>query len=126
MPREYSVAMATTVDQTLGAHLIREDGQEDLAFALWTPSVGADRLTALVHRVVLPEDGDRDVHGNVSFNQQYLERACRLALHEGLGLAFLHSHPCPGWQNMSWDDVVAERRIAGPAMALTALPVVGL
>jgi molybdopterin/thiamine biosynthesis adenylyltransferase len=126
MPREYSVAMADPIDAALRVHLIREDGDEDLAFALWSPSVGAGRLTALVNTVVLPGDGDREVHGNVSFNQKYFERVCRLALTEGLGIAFLHSHPYPGWQGMSWDDVVAERRIAGPAAALTGLPLVGL
>ena len=126
MPREYSVAMAEPVQGALCAHLIRKDGDEDLAFALWSPSVGAERLTALLHTVVLPQEGDREVHGNVSFNQQYFERVCRLGLAEGLGIAFLHSHPYPGWQGMSWDDVVAERRIAGPVGALTGLPLVGL
>src|SRR6266568_2421005 len=123
---EYSVAMAEPVDGALRAHLIRQDGDEDLAFALWSPSVGAERLTALLHKVVLPQEGDREVHGNVSFNQQYFDRVCRLGMAEGLGIAFLHSHPYHGWQGMSWDDVVAERRIAGPVGALTKLPLVGL
>jgi len=126
MPREYGVAMADAIDSSLRSHLTRPDGDEDLAFALWSPSAGADRLTALINTVVLPQRGDREVHGNVSFNQQYFERVCRLALAEDLGIAFLHSHPYPGWQGMSWDDVVAERRIAGPAGALTGLPLVGL
>ena len=126
MPLEYSVAMAEPIDAALRLHLLREDGDEDLTFALWSPSIGAERLTALLHTVVLPEDGDREVHGNVSFNQQYFERVCRRALAEGLGIAFLHSHPYPGWQGMSRDDVVAERRIAGPTAALTGLPLVGL
>jgi len=126
MLREFCVAIAGDVDATLRAHLIREDGDEDLTFALWTPSQGVTRLTALVHELVLPEEGDRQVHGNVSFNQQYFDRVCRLALAQGLGVAFLHSHPYPGWQDMSWDDVVAEQRLAGPAVALTELPLVGL
>ena len=126
MPREYSVAIPEQIDRTLRAHLIRDDGQEDLAFAFWSPSVGSMRLTALLHTVVLPETGDREVHGNVSFNLQYFERVCHLALREGLGVAFLHSHPFPGWQGMSRDDEVAEQRIAGPVSALTGLPVVGL
>lgn len=126
MPREYTAAMTESIDSVLRGHLIREDGQEDLTFALWSPSVGADRLTALVHEVILPQEGDREVHGNVSFHQQYFERVCRLAVAERLGIAFLHSHPYPGWQGMSPDDVIAERRIAGPAGALTSLPLVGL
>jgi molybdopterin/thiamine biosynthesis adenylyltransferase len=118
--------MTEELDGALRAHLVRQDGQEDLTFALWSPSVGADRLTALLQTVVLPQAGDREVHGNVSFSQQYFERVCRLALAEGLGIAFLHSHPFPGWQGMSPDDVIAERRIAGPCGALTNLPIVGL
>jgi molybdopterin/thiamine biosynthesis adenylyltransferase len=126
MPREYSVAIPQQIDSALRAHLIREDGQEDLAFALWSPSGGTDRLTGLLHTVISPGAGDRTVHGNVSFEQQYFERVCRLALAEGVGIAFLHSHPYPGWQGMSWDDVVAEKRIAGPAGALTGVPLLGL
>src|SRR5258706_523878 len=126
MPRECCAAMTEGVHEALRSHLIRPDGDEDLAFALWSPSAGAQRLTALIHTVLLPQEGDRQVHGNVSFNQQYFERVCRLALAEGLGIAFLHSHPYPGWQGMSWDDVVAERRLAGATAALTDLPLVGL
>jgi molybdopterin-synthase adenylyltransferase len=126
MPPEYSVAMTEDIDAELRTHLIREDDDEDLTFALWTPCVGAERLTALIHLIALPHEGDRQVHGNVSFNQQYFERVCQLAVVQGLGIAFLHSHPYPGWQNMSWDDVAAERRIAGSAGALTGLPLVGL
>src|SRR5687768_8607746 len=127
MPREYSVAMSDQVDATLRSHLIRKDGDEDLVFGLWSPSIGGERYTALLHTIVLPEEGDRQVHGNVSFNQQYLERICQLALGQGAGVAFLHSHPYPGWQNMSWDDVTAEKtRLAGATSALTGFPLVGL
>jgi molybdopterin/thiamine biosynthesis adenylyltransferase len=126
MPRDYSVAMTDGVDAVLRTHLIRQDRQEDLSFALWSPSGGTSRMTALVHTVVLPEAGDRQIHGNVSFAQQYVERVCRFALAEGVGIAFLHSHPFPGWQHMSEDDVVAEQRLAGPALSLTGLPLVGL
>jgi molybdopterin/thiamine biosynthesis adenylyltransferase len=59
----------------------------------------------------------------VSFNLQYLERACAEA---GCGLAFLHSHPGPGWQGMSRDDVRAELRMAGAVVALTDLPLLGM
>jgi molybdopterin/thiamine biosynthesis adenylyltransferase len=126
VPREFAVAMPDAVNDALCAHLIRADGDEDLAFALWTPSVGDERTTALIHTVVMPLDGDRQVHGNVSFNQQYFDRVCRMALERHCGIAFLHSHPLPGWQNMSHDDVVAERQLAGAANALTELPLVGL
>ena len=126
MPLEYTVAIPQQVDDALRSHLIRDDGQEDLVFALWSPSRSAERLTALVHTVVLPESGDREVHGNVSFASQYFERVCQIALKECVGIAFLHSHPFPGWQGMSRDDVVAEQRMAGAVAALTDLPLVGL
>lgn len=123
---ERSVAMPAAIHRELQAHLVREDGQEDLAFALWRPSCGQARDTALVTRVMLPEEGDRNVHGNVSFNPQYLERACRLACSEGQGLAFLHSHPFPGWQGMSKDDVAAEQRMGPFVEVLTGKPLLGM
>jgi molybdopterin-synthase adenylyltransferase len=127
MRHEYCAAMSAPVDERLRRHLIRPDGQEDLAFALWTPSMGASRLTALVHTVLLPAKGDREVHGNASFNQQYFDRVCREALAAGAGIAFLHSHPFPGWQGMSEDDVFAEQQVlAGAVSGLTELPLLGL
>jgi hypothetical protein len=123
----FSVAMSEGVDAELRRHLVRADGQEDLCFALWTPSEGGSRRTALVHAVILPRDGEREVHGNASFNPSYFERSASVAVSSGCGLAFLHSHPGPGWQGMSFDDVVAERdKMAGATAALTDLPLVGL
>lgn len=126
MQSELSVALTEAMEGELRGHLIRSDGQEDLAFALWYPSQGRDRLTALLAKVILPVEGDREVHGNVSFRQPYFERVCRLAMKESAGIAFLHSHPFPGWQKMSPDDVIAENRLAGPSAALTDLPLIGL
>lgn len=126
MPSEWTVAMSADVEQQLTAHLVRPDGQEDLAFALWNPSEGTTRRSALLVEVLLPLDGEREVHGNVSFFPSYFERACREAMAAGCGVAFLHSHPFPGWQGMSRDDVVAETRLAGAALGLTGLPLVGL
>ncbi len=126
MHREWNAAMSTEVHLQLAAHLIRDDGQEDLAFALWNPSVGETRTTAMLTSVILPGEGDREVHGNVSFLPAYLERVCGQAMKQGLGIAFLHSHPFPGWQGMSEDDIIAEQRMAGPALALTGQPLVGL
>lgn len=123
---ESSVALSTEVNDVLLQHLVRHDGQEDLTFALWTPSQGARRRSALIHTVLLPETGDRTVHGNVSFNAQYLDRACRAAMEQGCGVALLHSHPGPGWQGMSKDDIVAEHRIAPAVAGLSGLPLVGL
>ena len=107
-------------------HFDRGQRQEELCFALWRPSTGADRVSALVFDLVLPETGDRDLHGNASFDAAYLSRAVRIAWKKRVGLAFLHSHPTPGWQEMSEPDIVAERdRIAPPARA-TGFPAVGL
>lgn len=49
-----------------------------------------------------------------------------MAVKNGCGIAFLHSHPFPGWQGMSPDDVVAEQKIASATDALTNLPLVGM
>ena len=108
------------------AHLRRGERQEDLCFALWRPSRGASRTTALISELILPEEGERTLHGGASFTPGYLSRSVRLACARGAGLAFLHSHPTEGWQPMSRADVTAERdRIGGPARA-TGLPLVGL
>lgn len=123
---ERSVAMTEAVDAELRGHLLRADRQEDLAFALWTPSSGVTRESALLHTVVPPLRGDRQVHGNVSFNRAYVERVTALAAREKCGVAFLHSHPGPGWQHMSPDDVAAETKLAGPVGAITGLPLIGL
>lgn len=124
--RELSVAIPGDLDRELRNHLIREDGQEDLCFALWYPSQGKRRYTGLINAVLLPEDGDRQVHGNVSFNQQFLERACRVACAAGMGLAFLHSHPVPGWQGMSPDDIAAEKQMMNAVEVLTGFPLLGM
>jgi len=126
LTRSYSVAFAEGVNTRLLEHLLREDRQEDLAFALYTQSVGATRTTALIHTVVLPGPGERNVHGNASFNAAYLERVARLALQEGAGIAFLHSHPVRGWQAMSPDDITAETYLASVADGYTDHPLVGL
>lgn len=56
----------------------------------------------------------------------YFERALGEAIAEGAGLAFLHSHPGPGWQDMSADDVAAEEGHAAATFGATSLPLLGL
>jgi molybdopterin/thiamine biosynthesis adenylyltransferase len=126
MHRECSVALTRQLDLALQRHLLREDGQEDLAFGLWYPSKGHRRQTALLHTSLLPKADEREVHGNVSFRPAFLERAAREAVAHGCGIAFMHSHPFPGWQGMSEDDIRAEQRMAGAVLALTGLPLLGL
>ncbi len=124
--RDLSVALTAELDRALGDHLDKPPWQEDLAFAYWRPSRGATRLTAVVSDVVWPRADERILSGNASFLPHYLDRVLR-DLPEGSGIAFLHGHPGPGWQDMSGDDVVAERdRLAGPVAGRTGLPLVGL
>jgi molybdopterin-synthase adenylyltransferase len=124
---KHSVAMTGEVADTAHSHLLRRDRQEDLCFALWYPSQGHKRLTALIQRLILPGKGDRNVHGNVSFEAAFLERALTEAAAARAGLALLHSHPMGlGWQGMSKDDVAAEQGNAGAVLGATGLPFVGL
>lgn len=123
---DYSVAMTEQVDAELCGHLLRRAEQEDLTFALWSPSDGATRRTALVHTVILPQAGERKLHGNVSCEPHYFERAIAIASRERCGLAMLHSHLGPGWQDMSRDDVNAETKLSAATLSLTDLPLVGM
>jgi len=123
----FSAAFPEQIDREARAHLLRSDGQEDLCFALWRPSKGRSRTSALVQKLVLPVDEERNVHGNVSFEPAFFERALAEAATAGAGLALLHSHPLGrGWQGMSKDDIVAEEGHAGATRGATGMPLVGL
>ncbi len=122
----YSIAMTESVNKKLFDHLIREDGQEDLCFAFYKPSTGSKRKTGIIVEVLLPEQGDRNVHGNVSFNSDYFDKVTSYALAQNLGICFIHSHPFPGWQGMSFDDVKAEKMLAPRVRAVTGLPLIGM
>ena len=50
----------------------------------------------------------------------------RLAIKAKAGLAFMHSHPGPGWQGMSQADIEAERDVLAYPAGATGLPLVGL
>lgn len=127
MSRSFSVAMTTDAHHELVAHLVRDDGQEDLCFVVWRPSEGRTRDTSLVLEVLLPGEGERHVHKNVSFESEYFLRACSRAHELGGGIGLIHSHPrASGWQGMSSDDYAAESGHAGQAVAQTGLPMIGL
>lgn len=108
-------------------HLIRDDGQEDLCFAVWHRSHGQERSSALVSELILPERGERNVHGNASFEASFFERALARAAETETGLALMHSHPLgEGWQGMSRTDVNTEQSIAPAVFGATNRPFVGL
>lgn len=107
-------------------HLLREDGQEDLCFALWRPSQGVARTTFLVDELVLPREGERRIHGNASFMGEYFVRALALAMERGAGLAVAHSHLTAGWQPLSDPDRHAEHSLAARTFAATGHPLLGL
>lgn len=124
--KNYSVTLTERCHLQLANHLIRTDKQEDLCFATYIPSTGSERDTAILSEIIFPEEGDRDIHGNVGFLPQYFERAMKIASDKKEGLVFLHSHPARGWQAMSKDDVVAESRISPAVMGATGMPLVGM
>ncbi len=122
----FSVAMTEDLDVVLSQHLDKGPRQEDLAFAYWKPSVGRTRYTAILVSSALPADDERMLHGNVAFTSGYLSRVIR-ECPAGHGLALLHSHLGPGWQDMSRDDEFAEGvRMGGAVASSTGLPVLGL
>lgn len=124
---KHSTALSSDTNERALAHLIRPDGQEDMCFALWMPSEGAERLSSLIFDIVYPRDGERSVHGNVSFTQEYFLRSLAEALKQNSGLAIMHSHPNGrGWQKMSGDDQDAERSHAAQTLGATGLPLVGM
>jgi len=118
--------MADNLHSDLYRHLKREDRQEDLCFALWNFSCGNTRYTAIIEEITLPLSGDRQVHGDVSFNAQYLDRVLEKALSKNMGIALLHSHLTDGWQDMSPRDIQTEKYLAPIVKATTGLPFVGL
>lgn len=124
------VAFTAEADSISSKHLLqhyqRNERQEDLCFALWRPSTGQLRRTALIDEIILPQRGERILHGNASFEPNYLSRAAKIAVKKKAGIAFMHSHPSSGWQGMSDPDVEAERDVLAYPAGATGLPLVGL
>lgn len=121
-----SAALCSALHAQAVEHLLRLPDQEDLCFAIWHPSQGAARYSALISELILPMDGERFLHGNASFHVSYFERSLGLAVKAGGGLALLHSHCWPGWQNLSKDDAATEGGYAAASAGATGLPLVGL
>jgi ThiF family len=122
----YSTAISSSLHEQASRHLLAHSHEEDLCFGIWYPSQARGRTNALVHSLILPEAGDRQVHGNVSYSPAYFERALGVAASAGGGLTFMHSHVGPGWQGMSDDDIVAEKRQSPAARGATSLPLLGM
>jgi molybdopterin-synthase adenylyltransferase len=125
--RSWSVAFTGDRHDSLAAHLIRADRQEDVCFATYRPSTGVRRTTALIREVLLPQDGERLVHGTASFTTPYLLRAAERAAESQCGIVALHSHPLgSGWQAVSCTDQKTEASYANLAREVTGLPLVGM
>ena len=65
----FSVAMPEMLHDKAVRHLLeyyrQRVRQENLCFGLWRPSRGTTRVTALVHELVLPQDGELELDGAV-------------------------------------------------------------
>jgi len=126
----FDTVLTQEAHDSASAYLLRHVNaghmQEDLCFALWRPSTGANRKVAIIFEILPPATGDRNLHGSASFEPSYLTRATRIAIQRGAGLAFMHNHFTGGWQDMSMPDIVAERDRISPAARATGLPLVGL
>ncbi len=125
-----SVGLPDAVHREAAQHLLRflraGRRQENLCFAMWRRSHGSKRLTAIVHKLILPRPQETVLTGNVSFTPEYLQRASAEAAHEESGLVLMHNHFTPGWQGMSPDDVAAERGRAAFVLSATNFPLIGM
>ena len=126
----YSVAWRSDIESVARQHLLqhfqRGEVQEDIALATWYPASGTSRYTAIIDEVLLPNEDERILQGNVQMTRDFLRRCRQRALSKDAGMAVMHNHLGPGWQEMSSDDVVMEQRsVSNPARA-TGLPALGL
>lgn len=127
---KYEAALTSESDTVSKDHLLQHYQndilQEDLCFALWRPSTGASRYSALVYQIILPEADERLLHGNASFQPKYLARVIENARYTQSGIAFMHSHPGAGWQGMSSADIEAEHDVIAYPAGATELPLLGM
>ena len=126
----YDVVFTAEAENSCREHLLQhyrhDEHQEDLCFALWRPSNGLARHSALIDEIILPQVGERNLHVNTSFEPDYLARVMQTVRDRNAGLAFMHSHPTDGLQGMSEADIEAERDVLAYPAGATGLPLVGL
>ncbi|MBS0646939.1 MAG: ThiF family adenylyltransferase [Verrucomicrobia bacterium] len=124
---EFSVAIPASLNRDVNTHLLKQAGKEDVAFALYKPSLGASRFTSLVHKIIFPLEGERIIGSiGVEIKPEYFKRVCKIAMEEKSGVILMHSHLGPGWQGMSAPDFLTERQYSSPSFSLTEMPFVGL
>ena len=126
----HRVVIREALHQELASHLLSGFrygfGQEEACLALWRRGDGFNRYTGIIGEVMLPQDGDRDLHGNVTVHSGYLNRVLDRALAERAGVAVFHSHPGPGWQELSGMDRHTEGVVVAPFVRETRLPLLGM
>jgi hypothetical protein len=119
--------MTTDLNSGLQQLLLRDDGQENVCLATYTPSTGQRRSSALLNDIVVPRPNETYVHGNASFTGAYLTRAASRAAQQGRGVALLHSHPGgAGWQSLSDVDRRTEASFSRVAETISGFPLVGM
>src|SRR5437899_3328909 len=109
---EFNVAMTESINKSLQDFLFKDVEDEEICFALWYPAEGKTKYSVLIREIILPLDGDRERHGNVSAFPQYVDRVKETAREKGGGVAMIHTHPFgSGWQGVSGPDLHYEQDI---------------
>ena len=126
----YRVLLREALHRELADHLSSGfrggQWQEEACLALWRPGDGYNRYTGILGEIVRPHACDRALHGTVTVRSSYLNRALDRAARVNAGVAVLHSHPGPGWQDLSPTDEDTESTIVAPFVRETGLPLLGL
>lgn len=122
----FSVAMTEKLHNSIYAQIYKGAEQEDLVFGLYKFYSGKKRFTAVLQKILCPREGERMLYGKAAFKSEYLQRVLSEA-GKSYGIVFMHSHLGPGWQDMSDEDIIAEReRLASAVAGRTGLPLLGM
>lgn len=108
--------------------MLKDTSEEEICFAVWSPSRGKGRTTAIINEIVFPEKGERKRHGNVSAMPGYADRAKEISRSAKKGMAMIHTHPHgKGPQGVSETDLHSEQDLlAREVFGVTGLPFVGM